>query len=100
MSPDAALRPALDFRLLGVTDRAQVREGGLDDRLAVLCWHGLRGIQLREKDLGEDALYELAMLCRPIFNRHHLQWFVNGSVAVAKRAESTGVHLPEAADAA
>jgi len=100
MPPEPSHRPGVNFHLLGVTDRTLVREGGLDDWLAVLCWYGLRGVQLREKDLGEEALLELALLCRPIFNRHHLQWFVNGSVAVARRAESTGVHLAADQDVA
>ena len=89
------------FRLLGITDRRLVAPGhGLDDWLAILCWHGLRGVQLREKDLDDEALTRLAMQCRPIFERHHLQWFVNGSAAVAARVEATGVHLPASGDPA
>jgi len=84
----------VNFRLLGISDRRLVPAGhGLDDWLAVLCWHGLRGVQLREKDLDDEALYRLAMTCRPVFERHHLQWFVNGAIEVAARAEATGVHL-------
>src|SRR5258708_2341572 len=100
MWPEYSSRPPVKFRLYGVTDRSLVATGGLDDWLAILCWHGLRGVQLREKDLDEETLYKLAMTCRPLFDRHHIQWFVNGSLAVAKRAESTGVHLTAAQDPA
>lgn len=93
--------PAPAFRLYGVTGADLIAGGAaLDDWLAVLCWHGLRGVQLRARDLDEEALYRLAVLCRPIFDRHHLEWLVNGSVAVAKRADATGVHLRDGQDVA
>lgn len=90
----------VNFRLLCVTDRTQLAAGTLDDWLAVLCWNGLRGVSLREKDLDPEALYRLAVTCRPIFDRHHIQWTVNGAVDVARRAESTGIHLTSAQDVA
>ena len=90
----------VNFHLLCVTDRTQLAEGLLDDWLAILCWNGLRGVSLREKDLDPEALLKLAVICRPIFNRHHIQWTVNGSVDVAHRAESTGVHLTSTQDVA
>lgn len=93
--------PVPAFRLYGVTGAELVAGGtALDDWLAVLCWHGLRGVQLRERALDDEALYRLAMLCRPIFERHHIEWLVNGSVAVAQRAEATGVHLRDGQDVA
>ena len=88
------------FRLYGVTDRKLLADAELDDWLAILCWHGLRGVMIREKDLDEEALYHLAVKCRPVFDRHHIPWFVNGSSAVARRAESTGVHLTATQDVA
>ncbi len=89
------------FRLYGVTGAELIAGGAaLDDWLAVLCWHGLRGVQLRARELDEDALYRLAMLCRPIFERHHIEWLVNGSVEVARRAEATGVQLRDGQDVA
>lgn len=88
------------FRLLCVTDRTQLAEGTLDDWLAILCWNGLRGVSLREKDLDGEELLRLATTCRPVFDRHHIQWTVNGSLDVARRAESTGVHLTSAQDVA
>lgn len=100
MQGEAHGRPTVGFRLLGVTDRKLLVNTELDDWLAILCWYGLRGVMIREKDLEEEALYQLAEKCRPIFDRHHLPWFVNGSVPVAKRAEATGVHLTAAQDVA
>jgi len=90
----------VNFRLLCVTDRAQLAAGTLDDWLAVLCWNGLRGVSIREKDLAPDDLYRLAVTCRPIFDRHHIQWTVNGDVDVARRADSTGIHLTSTQDVA
>jgi thiamine-phosphate pyrophosphorylase len=90
----------VNFRLLCVTDRTQVAEGPLDDWLAILCWNGLRGVSLREKDLDPGALLQLATTCRPIFDRHHIQWTINGSLDIARRAESTGVHLTSTQDVA
>jgi thiamine-phosphate pyrophosphorylase len=83
-----------------VTDRTQTAGRELGDVLAALCRHGLRGVMLREKDLDPDALYNLAVKCRPVFDRHRVTWTVNGSIDVARRAGASGVHLTAAQDPA
>jgi len=88
----------VDFRLLCITDRTLLAGRKLDDVLEGLCAHGLRAVMLREKDLGEDALYNLAVKCRPVFERHRVTWTVNGSIDVARRAGAAGVHLTAAQD--
>jgi thiamine-phosphate pyrophosphorylase len=90
----------IGFRLYCITDRSLLGGRGLDDWLARLCEHGVKGVQIREKDLSEDALYNLAVKCRPAFDRHQVRWFVNGSVSVARRALAAGVHLTAAQDVA
>jgi thiamine-phosphate pyrophosphorylase len=67
-TPDRSRGIVPAFRLLIVTDRKALGAEPLDDRLARLCWNGLRGVQLREKDLDEAALLALAAQCRPVFD--------------------------------
>jgi len=97
-TPDRSRGIVPAFRLLIVTDRKALGAEPLDDRLARLCWNGLRGVQLREKDLDEAALLALAAQCRPVFDRHQVQWMVNGPPGLALKAEACGVHLPSSMD--
>ena len=90
---------SISFRLYAVTDRGQLGGHALADALAVLCGRGLRGVQLREKDLDETALEELALECRTVFSRYEVAWLVNGPAALAKRVGATGVHLTASGDA-
>lgn len=54
-------------------------------------------VQLREKDLGGAALYELGQQLRPITQRYGAALFINGRVDVALACGADGVHLGEGA---
>ncbi len=78
-----------------VTDR---RAAGGEDALVRKVGEAVEGgvniVQLREKDLGGDALLSLALRVREsIAGRAPL--VVNGSLKVALAAGADGVHLPE-----
>ncbi len=88
-------RREVGFVLYAVTDRKLLGEEALEDRIEALCRKGLRGIMIREKDLDEEALYALTVRCRPVFEKYGADWFINGSVAVARRSGATGVHLTD-----
>jgi thiamine-phosphate pyrophosphorylase len=88
----------IPFRLYAVTDRGRLGGRALDDALAALCGHGLRGVQLREKDLEEAELERLAALCRPVMDRFRVAWLVNGPSRLAARVGATGVHLAASGD--
>jgi thiamine-phosphate pyrophosphorylase len=90
----------LPFRLYAVTDRNRLGGRPLEDALAVLCAHGVKGVQVREKDLDEPGLEALAARCRAVFDRYAVAWLLNGPVAVALRTGAGGVHLTELGDLA
>jgi len=86
------------FRLYAITDRTLVPGGGLTSLIPRLADGGLRGLQLREKDLSEEELLKLASAIRPAMEQHKVQWLVNGSMDVAMKVNANGVHLPSPAD--
>jgi thiamine-phosphate pyrophosphorylase len=97
MSPE---RPGPAFRLLCVTDRRGPGPGGLEDRLERLCAAGLRGVEIREKDMDEESLLALAARLKPVLDGRGAQWMVNGPPELALKAGASGVHLPSTADVA
>ena len=84
--------PAPGFDLLAISDRASC-PGELADWLTALGAAGVGGVQLREKDLDDRALYGLARLARSALPRS-TALLVNGRLDVALAAGADGAHLP------
>jgi thiamine-phosphate pyrophosphorylase len=61
---------------------------------------GLDWIQIREKDLSGQALFELCRRAKELPNPRGAKLFVNGRADVALAAGLAGVHLPSDAPAA
>lgn len=81
------------FSLLAISDRTSP---GLEDWLRALAGSGLGGlaaVQLREKDLDDRALLELARDARAALPPT-IPLLVNGRMDVALAAGAEGVHLP------
>jgi len=91
-------RPVPSFRLYAVTDRSQVPGGGLAGLVSLLAGAGLKGLQLREKDLKESQLVELASAIRPAMEVHGVQWMLNGPVSAVSAAGASGIHLSSSVD--
>ena len=80
------------FSLLAISDRTTLPLP-LEDWLRALAAAGIGAVQLREKDLGDRALYELACRARTALPAAvHL--LVNSRVDLALAADADGVHLP------
>jgi len=80
------------FSLLAISGRATLPVT-LEDWFRALAAAGVGAVQLREKDLDDRALYELACRARAAL-RPPLRVLVNGRVDVALAAGADGVHLP------
>ena len=80
------------FRLLAISDRATLPVP-MDDWLRALAAAGVGAVQLREKDLDDRALYELARHARAALPLP-IRVLVNGRVDLALAAGADGVHLP------
>ena len=81
------------FRVYFVTDRNQTAGRPLVDVVHAALDGGIRGVQLREKDLDGRALYALAERLRVLTRRYDARLLVNDRIDVALAVEADGVHL-------
>lgn len=82
-------------RLIAVSDRAGLPGGDLAGWARALAAAGVDTLQLREKDLDDRDLYELARELRAAFPPPG-RLLVNGRLDLALAAGADGVHLPAA----
>ncbi|HKI02647.1 MAG TPA: thiamine phosphate synthase [Thermoanaerobaculia bacterium] len=78
------------FSLLAISDR---RSLPLEPWLRALATAAIGAVQIREKDLEDGALYDLARLARTALPSS-TRLLINGRVDVALAAGADGVHLP------
>src|SRR5262249_31757627 len=89
----AHLTPLTLFRLLAVSDRATLGVARLAGWVCELAEARGDGLQLREKDLDDRALYGLARPARPLLPPP-ARLLVNGRLDVALAAGADGAPLP------
>jgi len=87
------LAARLDFNLYLITDRNQTGGLRLIDVVEEALKGGVRGVQLREKDLSSRELYELAYELRKLTTRYDARLIINDRVDVAMAVDADGVHL-------
>ena len=88
--------PAPNFDLYLITDRKLARGGDLCAVVAQALDGGVKAIQLREKDLGGKALFDLAEKIAALCQRYHAQLFINDRIDVALAVGAAGVQLGKA----
>jgi thiamine-phosphate pyrophosphorylase len=81
------------FRLLAISDRTSVAGGDLAPWFHRLAAAGVDGVQIREKDLDDRAVYGLARVGRSALSPRACL-VVNGRLDIALAAGADGVHLP------
>jgi thiamine-phosphate pyrophosphorylase len=81
------------FDLYLVTDRNQTAGRDLLWVLEQALHGGVKGIQLREKDLGGGELFHLAERVKALCDAHHASLLINDRVDVAMAVDADGVHL-------
>jgi len=90
-----ALQPTLVLpRLMLVTDRHRMRPT-FEIALKQALEAGTRFIQLREKDLGEAELQNLAVLALALCRDYDAIMLVNGPPEIAQQVGAAGTHWPE-----
>lgn len=92
----------IDFRLYAITDRDRCAPTPLADVVSELLDAGVTAIQLREKDLDDTELLQLAQPITELCRNYEAKLFINTSDKVLQRstmsiAGASGVHLPESA---
>ncbi len=77
-----------------ITDRHLVRpDQKFFDTLEGLLMAGVRMVQLREKDLPAQQLYEMAQRLRVITKHHNCLLLINDRIDIAMAVNADGVHL-------
>ena len=85
----------LDFKLYAITDRHSCAPTPLTDVVAELLDEGVTAIQLREKDLSDTALIQLAQPIAELCRNYEAKLFINTNIHIALEVSVAGVHLPE-----
>lgn len=83
------------LRLYLVTDRSLLPEDQFLVGIEAALKGGVRAIQLREKDLSEDALRELAQSVLQLTQKYNALLFVNHRADLAHEVGADGVQLTE-----
>ncbi|MFQ5519981.1 MAG: thiamine phosphate synthase [Candidatus Methylomirabilia bacterium] len=81
----------VDFRLYLVTNRHQVQDRPLEERVAECLGAGLRAVQLREKDLSAIELLALARPLRALTREVGARLFINDRLDVALTVGADGI---------
>lgn len=84
----------IDFKLYLITDRHGLPPGrNLVETVAAALQGGVRGVQLREKDLSPRELLPLALELRALTRRFGARLLINDRIDIAQAVEADGVHL-------
>ncbi len=82
-----------DFRLYLITDRHQTGGRGLLEVVERALDGGVRGVQLREKDLSGAEMYRTAEAMRQLTDRYDARLLINERADVAVAVGADGVQL-------
>ncbi len=79
--------------LYGVTDRAWTGQQSLLEQVESALQGGATCIQLREKDLEEEAFLAEAVALKALCQRYSVPFIVNDNVEVAIKSGANGIHV-------
>ena len=79
--------------LYAVTDRAWVGRQSLYEQVECALKGGATCVQLREKELGDEAFLREAMELGALCRRYGVPFFVNDNVDIAVKCHADGVHV-------
>lgn len=81
------------MRLYAVTDRAWVGRQTLYEQVESALKGGATCVQLREKELDDDAFLEEAIQICQLCHRYGVPFFINDNVDIAIKCKADGVHV-------
>ncbi|MDE0681926.1 MAG: thiamine phosphate synthase [Candidatus Poribacteria bacterium] len=88
----------IDFKLYAITDRHRCAPTPLADVVSKLLDAGVNAIQLREKDLDDTELIQLAQPIAELCRDYEAKLFINTNTYIALEVGAAGVHLPADAE--
>lgn len=80
--------------MYAITDRHQCAPTPLVDVVSELLDAGVTAIQLREKDLDDTELLQLAQPIAEVCRNYEAKLFINTNTRIALEVGAAGVHLP------
>ena len=83
----------VDLRLYAVTDRAWTGTQTLEEQLKEALAAGVTLVQLREKELDDEAFLEEAKAIKKLTDACGVPLIINDNVAVALACDAAGVHV-------
>lgn len=87
------MKPTFDLSLYLVTDSSYHEEEEFLRRVEAACQGGVTLVQLREKDRGSRAYYDLACKVKAITDHYQIPLIIDDRVDVALACGAAGVHL-------
>ena len=82
-----------DLLLYAVTDRSWLRGETLYAQVEKALKGGATFIQLREKELTEEAFYQEAVELKKLCHQYKVPFVINDNVEIAKKMDADGVHV-------
>ena len=82
-----------DLLLYAVTDRTWLGNQTLYEQVEEVLKGGATFIQLREKNLAEDAFFTEAKEIQSLCKKYHVPFVINDNVELAKEIDADGVHV-------
>lgn len=79
--------------LYAVTDRMWTGKQTLMEQVEDALKGGVTCVQLREKELDEEAFLQEAMEMKALCERYHVPFFVNDNVEIAVKCKADGIHV-------
>ena len=86
------MTPVVDFTLYLITNRHQTNGRPLTDVVAAALQGGVKAVQLREKDLPDDELLELALALRRLTMEFGARLLINSRLDICLAVGADGVH--------
>ena len=81
------------MRLYAVTDRAWVGRQTLYQQVESALKGGVNCVQLREKELDEEAFLKEAFELHDLCKKYNVPFFINDNVDIAIRCHAEGIHV-------
>lgn len=79
--------------LYAVTDRAWVGKMSLYEQVEAALKNGVTCVQLREKDLDEEAFLQEAIEIRKLCKEYQVPFIINDNVEIAVKCSADGIHV-------
>ena len=79
--------------LYAVTDRAWLKDQTLYQQVEAALKGGVTCVQLREKELGDEAFLSEALEISALCRRYGVPFFINDNVQVAIKCKADGIHV-------